>query len=515
MAGFQVSINGRFWVSAEAPGRISDPDVLLVDRHFLEDDFYETYRVDDPTKLLVALGDSFTQSFPVSQEDSYPSVLQRTLSDAGWNVRVMNAGIGDTGSDQQLRIFEKYILPRVDPDIVVWQFYTNDTYDNVIKPLFVIEGALTLTPIDARNNWLYRRQRFVERVPLPSIIKRYSHIFHLLLRRYELDRRSQVPPDTDANDWGRRKVGLAVARMAELAEQFDFDIWYALAQPQALYQDDLEVGASGYNDAVEYPKLLAILGEQPGFIHTQFDPTSSEYTEPHVDLYADGTRDPSLPGSRHFNEAGYRLFARSVADGILEQRAFTRPTMAAIPNPVPAGPSWGVTTLTWDAGNVQQAEVYVSMNGEPEQLFSQRTRGYQLVEWIGSDAIYDFRLYAGADRIALLASTRVTRIGASPPFDDVGPASPQTGEPQLVASPNPVPAGDGWGTTMITWTTGDGGEGAVYVSTDGAPEQLFSRDPAGRQDAPWIGQDAVYTFRLYAGASRETLLAETTVSRAP
>jgi hypothetical protein len=42
----------------------------------------------------------------------------------------------------------------------------------------------------------------------------------------------------------------------------------------------------------------------------------------------------------------------------------------------------------------------------------------------------------------------------------------------LKAIPNPVPAGIGPGMTTITWDTGDGWVGRVYVSVDGGPEQL-------------------------------------------
>ena len=60
-------------------------------------------------------------------------------------------------------------------------------------------------------------------------------------------------------------------------------------------------------------------------------------------------------------------------------------------------------------------------------------------------------------------------------------ASPiaQTGA-TIRATPNPVPAGGGTGTTTISWTTGDGSEGQVYVSENGQAEQLFaSKTPQG------------------------------------
>jgi len=86
----------------------------------------------------------------------------------------------------------------------------------------------------------------------------------------------------------------------------------------------------------------------------------------------------------------------------------------------------------------------------------------------------------------------------------------------LTATPNPVPAGkEAFGTSVITWNTGDGMEGTVYVSVGDKPEALFAGPkPQGSLDAPWIGSGAVYHFRLYAGKDKTNLLASVDVTRA-
>ena len=138
--------------------RVLDEHLITVDRHYLEDGFYESFQVAAPTRLVVALGDSFTAGIPVSYDDAYPAVLERMLRDDSFDVRVMNAGLGDTGPEQHLVLLTNYILPRVDPDIVIWQFYANDSVDNALKPLFSLSEKGALVPLDARDNWLYRRQ---------------------------------------------------------------------------------------------------------------------------------------------------------------------------------------------------------------------------------------------------------------------------------------------------------------------------------------------------------------------
>ena len=57
---------------------------------------------------------------------------------------------------------------------------------------------------------------------------------------------------------------------------------------------------------------------------------------------------------------------QSVAISAQERTA----TIAADPNPVPAGPGLGRTTVSWTTLNKNEGEVRVSKDGEPEQLFA-------------------------------------------------------------------------------------------------------------------------------------------------
>jgi hypothetical protein len=91
---------------------------------------------------------------------------------------------------------------------------------------------------------------------------------------------------------------------------------------------------------------------------------------------------------------------------------------------------------------------------------------------------------------------------------------PSQSVPQLTASPNPVPFGPDFGTTKISWDTGDGTWGQVYVSTNGEPETLFMQGAKGSAEATWIGAGGTYEFRLYAGPEHKKMLASINVSRA-
>jgi hypothetical protein len=67
---------------------------------------------------------------------------------------------------------------------------------------------------------------------------------------------------------------------------------------------------------------------------------------------------------------------------------------------------------------------------------------------------------------------------------------------------------------MITWDTGDGSIGQVYVAVNDIPEKIFADKTAkGQREAPWINKGGVYEFRLYAGRSHKTLLASVKVRK--
>jgi len=108
-----------------------------------------------------------------------------------------------------------------------------------------------------------------------------------------------------------------------------------------------------------------------------------------------------------------------------------------------------------------------------------------------------------------------TQVSASatptPGFDTASPALASSSS--IVASPNPVAAGKGFGKTTITWSTGDGTVGQVYLAEGANPEKLFAEGPKGSQEAPWIGVGTTYEFRLYKGKEHKQSLASVKVTR--
>jgi len=104
--------------------------------------------------------------------------------------------------------------------------------------------------------------------------------------------------------------------------------------------------------------------------------------------------------------------------------------------------------------------------------------------------------------------------GPQPVSTPAGGADQSKPAASILANPNPVPAGGGLGTTTITWKTGDGSQGQVYASQDGAAENLFDAGTDDSKEAPWIQTGSTYEFRVYAGSDHKTQLASVKVTRA-
>ena len=65
------------------------------------------------------------------------------------------------------------------------------------------------------------------------------------------------------------------------------------------------------------------------------------------------------------------------------------------------------------------------------------------------------------------------------------------------ADPNPLPVSDSKGRTTVSWSTGNGNLGEVYVVSDGRTEVLFAQQSQGSIDIDWIQSGVRYEFRLY------------------
>ena len=92
-----------------------------------------------------------------------------------------------------------------------------------------------------------------------------------------------------------------------------------------------------------------------------------------------------------------------------------------------------------------------------------------------------------------------------------GMGSKAKGTPRITATPERVKVAGGPGSTDITWNTGNGSIGFVFVTANGRQPILVATSPQGERVISWI-RTGRYVFELYGDAERRTLLAMVTVS---
>ncbi len=83
--------------------------------------------------------------------------------------------------------------------------------------------------------------------------------------------------------------------------------------------------------------------------------------------------------------------------------------------------------------------------------------------------------------------------------------------PAITAKPGRVTLAGRTGSTEISWDTGNGSMGFVFVTTSDGKPVLFASGAKGSRVAPWI-RPGSYAFELYGDDQRRTLLAAVTVS---
>jgi hypothetical protein len=125
---------------------------------------------------------------------------------------------------------------------------------------------------------------------------------------------------------------------------------------------------------------------------------------------------------------------------------------------------------------------------------------------IGAGLILSCVFFLGCNRTDTTSSQATS--SASP---SSGPVS--TGTAVLKADPNPVPpAAPGSGKTTISWQTGTGKNGEVYL-VDAQSERLFAAGPSGASEATWLSPGTT-RFRLYRGTEHREMLVELSVTMA-
>ncbi|MFN2541479.1 MAG: glycosyltransferase [Chthoniobacterales bacterium] len=263
------------------------------------------------------------------------------------------------------------------------------------------------------------------------------------------------------------------------------DIW---CPGSVIYRRSAFQAVGGFNESLgrgeDYDLFLRITREYPVFCHKQFvadyrlhgSSRSSDYSLMLKDMLSvlDAQADFVRGSERHAKalESGKaywrdRYEHLQLGDRIRELVDATLPPDATV-----AIASGGRAELL-KLGNRRVLHFPQAKTHNPGRLFQQGVRGAVDVAWIEAGMRYEFCLFGGSNG-GQIAALSVVGIPSATSADEI-PVD-RLSAAHLNASPNPVPAPNRFGRTTISWNTGDGSEGRIYLSQGGTYDSSVPKD---------------------------------------
>jgi hypothetical protein len=138
-------VGAPFGVRVNEPGaqyRHESADISVefrINEKGLRSDHDFPYDKQPGTARIVTLGDSYTVGFEVEVEQTFSEVMERALTQRGYKVEVLNAGVSGYSTAEAYRYLTRELL-RYDPDVVLLSFFGNDLVDNVRTNMFTLNG---------------------------------------------------------------------------------------------------------------------------------------------------------------------------------------------------------------------------------------------------------------------------------------------------------------------------------------------------------------------------------------
>lgn len=255
------------------------------------------------TKVL-ALGDSFTQAYQVSDGHAYYDFL----ADNDPDLEVFAYGVGGYGTVQQALAMERY-LGEISPDVVVWQFCVNDFINNDYKleslsPAsnhmrrpYLEDGQIVLRHPDGALGWLAERS-FVAR--------------RLVVLRGSLRKRMSEPIETRLHiDHPDLQRSLATTRKAiqQVIEAAPDTVFLAFFVPS---QERYPFGLDAFAELCRIPRLRCVPG----------------VAEAVAAAALSGIRIDGGKYDSHWNGAGHAIAGRVILDHLHRELPARRPAQS-------------------------------------------------------------------------------------------------------------------------------------------------------------------------------------------
>ena len=276
---------------------------------------FRNYKDFDYTKpegvtRIVSLGDSHTQGYEVRQEYTYSAIIEKYLTQKGYQVEVINTGVSGFGTAEELVLLENEMV-RYQPDFVILGFYKNDFEDNIRSDLF---------ELDTQNNLVIKNKEYIPGVKIQNLMYAlpftkwlgensyaYSFIFNWVWDFYksisinnakEIATEYAIPMQSDIFGYQELYTSKIIERMYQFCHDHHMKLIIA----------DIPLAKKGKQyDSSFFPSFLPII-EKSSDASIKSDDVVAEYVGI-VDIHLDN-------GHRHISEFTHILLGVEIAKKI-------------------------------------------------------------------------------------------------------------------------------------------------------------------------------------------------------
>jgi lysophospholipase L1-like esterase len=249
---------------------------------------------------IFVIGDSFTQAVDASDDKTYYAVIREHLP-----VEIFATGTGGYGSLQESMVLDKY-LDVIKPDLILWQFTTNDIVNNSpeLEAASHINNNGMIRPYWVNGNVSYILPR-LDAMGLRFFAFQYCRTCYFLMTR--IDRLRAAPGDTveirtspgeEAHATFREALHVTDAVMAQVRRR-------AGRIPIVAFI----AGTAERRSGPEYEEGLEEVSRKNGIIVLRGIEAAVTAAE------NQGVRTKAEDGA-HWNETGHRIVGEGLADGL-------------------------------------------------------------------------------------------------------------------------------------------------------------------------------------------------------
>ena len=191
--------------------------------------------------VILFVGNSFTEGYGVDDGDEFPQLVAKRLKDlkGDQQVRIINAGIGDTGTGRALRLVRDFAPKEAGPTLLVLEIMANDFDDNDRDGFFFINssGVIVERNQALKPSMLQKMQPLFEKIPGLS----QSHFFAATQQVLKTALAKHPPAQEDESVRHDRQRSLLLKLVNEILELARGRGWSAVVMTVELSDQDNEI----------------------------------------------------------------------------------------------------------------------------------------------------------------------------------------------------------------------------------------------------------------------------------